>query len=493
MPSQTSLQQLQEWLAKNDFKISEKVRIEGPPFRIIAEEDIEPGTIVGVIPKDNILSIRNTAIAHVFEEEGMEGEMLPLVIATMYERALGTKSPFYGYLQSLTKPDIPLFWNDERLSEIRGTELYHIVLGDRDQLKEDYQIVVDLMERYPEMKLDKMTIEDFYLVFSFVVSRAFQADEYHGEALVPFADLFNHKTDGEHVHLEADAEVCANCGSVECDCGLEDFDEEIEQESVPELEEIPEVEPQLIPPKQTLDMTIVRPVKKGEEVFNTYGEHGNTFLMRRYGFAEEDNPYSYVAVEREDLLSFFEDDRIEFWDQVGSAIVQQIIMEKGSEDEECEDGCCDHDHEGHSHEGHDHGDHEHGEAEEDDDEEWEDEEEHDEDCQDDCCAEDDEIEEDDFALKADGTPSFELLAFLTLLTMPAQAFEKVTTDIEFALNALLKLHDEPPAKGQKTSIVQQKIKQWAEWRLKQFPEIKLSGYNAILVQQEHAILLRAVL
>ncbi|KAL0303599.1 UNVERIFIED_CONTAM: Ribosomal lysine N-methyltransferase 3 [Sesamum radiatum] len=46
-----------------------------------------------------------------------------------------------------------------------------------------------------------------------------------------------------------------------------------------------------------LEMIIVRDVKAGTEVFNTYGSLGNAALLHRYGFTEPDNPFDILNLD----------------------------------------------------------------------------------------------------------------------------------------------------------------------------------------------------
>jgi len=52
----------------------------------------------------------------------------------------------------------------------------------------------------PELQ-GNVTEEGFLHAYSLVSSRAFMVDAYHGLAMVPIADAFNHAQD-HHVHLE---------------------------------------------------------------------------------------------------------------------------------------------------------------------------------------------------------------------------------------------------------------------------------------------------
>lgn len=47
---------------------------------------------------------------------------------------------------------------------------------------------------------------------------------------------------------------------------------------------------------------VVRGCPKGCQVYNTYGENGNAFLLGKYGFAEEDNPCDGVGISSKSLL-----------------------------------------------------------------------------------------------------------------------------------------------------------------------------------------------
>jgi SET domain-containing protein 6 len=50
----------------------------------------------------------------------------------MYERAMGAKSKWHGYLSSLPPREyVPLFWSDDELALLEGTELEGRAVEDR--------------------------------------------------------------------------------------------------------------------------------------------------------------------------------------------------------------------------------------------------------------------------------------------------------------------------------------------------------------------------
>ena len=97
-----------------------------------------------------------------------------------------------------------------------------------------------------------------------------------------------------------------------------------------------------------MDMRLIRPVRKGEEVFNTYGEHSNASLLHKYGFVDSkpgENPFDVVTLSLETVkevaTSLFPgvsvDDRVELWSSVHAdfkAFFAEDMDEDGMEDPE---------------------------------------------------------------------------------------------------------------------------------------------------------------
>lgn len=138
----------------------------------------------------------------------------------------------------------------------------------------------------------------FRRAYTIVSSRAFWVDAYHGLALVPIADAFNHSEE-HHVHLETDWEVCRVCGVLEA-CP-HDSDEEITTSQGNSI-------------VHSLDMVSNRPICQGEQVYNTYnvesrsqrasgtlGGIGNVYLFCRYGFVLEGNGADRILFDESEM------------------------------------------------------------------------------------------------------------------------------------------------------------------------------------------------
>lgn len=136
--------------------------------------------------------------------------------------------------------------------------------ADRAAFREDYEELVvpffkDNARRLAKVAShpvsdDAYSFDKFMACSSIVASRCFQVDQVHGDSLVPMADMFNHLS-SESVHLECDGNGNGD-----------------------------------------IEMRIVRPVKAGDQVFNTYGERDNAHLLCKYGFVEQQNPYDTVTL-----------------------------------------------------------------------------------------------------------------------------------------------------------------------------------------------------
>lgn len=184
-----------------------------------------------------------------------------------------------------------------------------------------------------------------------------------------------------------------------------DMIEEIEKELVQEAADAaadedsdmdPDMDPYILEaymdPDECCAIVLERKVKRGNEVFNTYGDLSNAELLIKYGFCVDDNIndtlnfgqefFSYIclvlkAAEEGDEEAQNVIKRLHWWSQYGLKELKTYIMINQQEDEEDDESEEDekndtaehsHDHE-HNHE-HD-GDCHHGDPDEGDDDEWE--------------------------------------------------------------------------------------------------------------------------
>ncbi|BFZ59237.1 hypothetical protein YB2330_000243 [Saitoella coloradoensis] len=419
--AKTQIDILTEWMRQHKIYVHPNLVVkphdEYPGFGVYASENedrqIDEHTTILKVPKSAILCPVTSGIANLLEEAEIDG-MLGVAVAYLYEKSLGEKSPWWGYLQILPESeDSPKLWPEDQKQWLKGTEVEEVGGLDNSDVKEHYNDVLlpffkENQEVFPAASLETdFSYNAFGKAMSVVASRAFEIDQYRQLALVPFADIFNHGAE-EHVHFETNDDVCTVCGEFGyCEhMAAEDQEEEEEgaeeesrkrrmsdASSCPSLSGAPEEQPLRQEPDEaddedlykddfdanddTCDMTIVRKTSPGEEIFNTYGPLGNDVLLARYGFAIKDNEADSVSVAREMLAT--EGSRKKWWLANAHAVCKTLgLLEDdeeghggcgsdcgcGDEHDDCGSDCDDeHDHD-HDHEhGHGHGSHDHDDEE----------------------------------------------------------------------------------------------------------------------------------
>ncbi|KAI0255800.1 hypothetical protein BJV78DRAFT_573877 [Lactifluus subvellereus] len=139
-----------------------------------------------------------------------------------------------------------------------------------------YCVAAPLLERAGVSPSEK----GFRHAYALVSSRAFMVDAYHGLAMVPIADAFNHAQDNS-IHLESDYGVCPSCGSLS-ECPHDADAREDVTEPAPYTDTADS--------ENTCEMVVNAAIAPGEEVFNTYGARlSNAELLVRYGFVLDAN------------------------------------------------------------------------------------------------------------------------------------------------------------------------------------------------------------
>ncbi|KAL6840226.1 hypothetical protein ACP4OV_030036 [Aristida adscensionis] len=294
------LRAFKRWMRAHGVVCSDALRLgasEAGGVHVRAVAQLREGDLVATIPRRACLTPRTTGAAAAIEAAELGG-CLALAVAIMYERARGEDSPWDAYLRLLPdREPVPLVWPAEEAERLlAGTELDKIVKQDREFLCEDWKECIEPLVSSGELDVDPddFSLENYFSAKSLVSSRSFQIDSYHGFGMVPLADLFNHKTDGEHVHFTSAPDASDS---------EDDDDEEDDDSSDDSADEQSNIENSTNSPSdagnnvEDLEMIVVRDLSAGEEVYNTYGTMGNAALLHRYGFTELDNKYDIVNID----------------------------------------------------------------------------------------------------------------------------------------------------------------------------------------------------
>ncbi|KAJ7975551.1 N-lysine methyltransferase [Quillaja saponaria] len=336
------LRAFKRWMKSHGFQYSDALEFTDSPEQGIAVKalcELKEGDVVAKIPKNACLTVKTSGARDMIEDSGLDG-ILGLAVALMYERSIGEESPWAGYLQLLPDQEcLPLIWTLNEVNKLLvGTELHKTVQEDKALIYEDWkENILPLLDLAP-LKLNTkfFGIEQYFAAKSLIASRSFEIDEYHGSGMVPFADLFNHKTGAEDVHFttisshdESDSDSDSNNNDVEANeepsattliLGKDFNGSELDSSSVSGDD------------MTVLEMIMVKDVCVGAEVFNTYGLLSNAALLHRYGFTEQDNLYDIVNIDLELVLQWsrslysgrYSRARVSMWRRLGySACVSQ--------------------------------------------------------------------------------------------------------------------------------------------------------------------------
>ncbi|CAN6475536.1 unnamed protein product [Victoria cruziana] len=309
----TSLRAFKRWMRYHGIEYSDALVFTNGErgFGVKTLFDLEEGELIACIPKTACLTIKTSGARELIEEIGLSGA-LGLAVALMFERSIGEKSLWYSYLQFLPDREcVPLLWNTQEIDTLLvGTELHKIVKEDRKLVYQDWKECIRPLLDDEGLKLDPchFGVEQYFAAKSLIASRSFEVDDYHGFGMVPLADIFNHKTGAEDVHFtltsyssDAEEEESAmdldqkstashsndHSGNSDLNANDGDIINRMERPTFSSPESFSEV----------LEMIMVRDVKAGHEVFNTYGNLGNAALLHRYGFTEPDNPFDIVNMD----------------------------------------------------------------------------------------------------------------------------------------------------------------------------------------------------
>lgn len=302
-------------------------------YAVFARRDIAAGEVlVRSIPKSACLSARTSSCAPQLQAERLGGG-LALNIAIMHERSLREKSKWHGYFAVLPhrgERTLPMFWPDAALQTLRGTELAAHVAADALSLREDYDehVVNGLCVRFPEVfdpllyadtprdESDDFSrnenesvskgkgFESYLEAASLAASRAFFIGDVFGEALVPVADAFNHRTDAESVRVfgaeggfdEDENESSDASDDDDDDAYASDDDDDDDSKDSDDADE-EETDPYDAPVSGKLEIHAHVATRAGDELFNTFGSQNNASLLHKYGFCERANAHCTVGLD----------------------------------------------------------------------------------------------------------------------------------------------------------------------------------------------------
>ncbi|KAF9112018.1 hypothetical protein BGX27_004103 [Mortierella sp. AM989] len=300
---------------------------EGAGRGVVASADIKKDEELFLIPRPLLLSPETSELPKKIDLTSLQG-WNPLMMCMIYEYCRGDASHWKPYFDILpTEFTTPMFWSSEELLELKGT-------GVVDKIGRDEAESIFNENLWPliHASLDIFDIQDkdkasflkiFHRMGSLIMAYAFHdtipgsgdddaMDEYDEDeeeeeekvnvSMVPMADMLNHRTGFNNARL---------------------FHE-----------------------KDCLRMVAIKPIKTGQQIYNTYGDLCNADLLRKYGFVDVPNPHNIAEISGDVVVAKFtagnEDSKEEIveWLLEQDALEDYFILESDAEIPEDLVGCA---------------------------------------------------------------------------------------------------------------------------------------------------------
>ncbi|KAH7924236.1 SET domain-containing protein [Leucogyrophana mollusca] len=265
----------------------------------IALKDISENHTLFTLPRSLTLSTRTSTLPSILGADTWERFKLGqgwvgLILCMMWEEARGSASKWSEYLESLpTSFDTPMFWGAEDLEELRGTAVVDKI-GREDAERDYHEKLLPAIESRPDLfppdsVAQYYSLERYHIMGSRILSRSFQVerwdrqgddhDESEANTSAMDVDSAEFPDKGEDAHTEE---------------GEESDDEEVDDPS--DVAMVPMADllnarygsenAKLFYEETELRMVSTKPIKAGEQIWNTYGDPPNSELLRRYGHVD---------------------------------------------------------------------------------------------------------------------------------------------------------------------------------------------------------------
>lgn len=163
---------------------------------LLAHKDLYKKEQVLEIPKSMWINSETVAASEIGRVigRGLKPAWISIALFLLREKALGSSSPWSPYINILPPfTNSPLFWSQEELSQLQGTQLLRTTEGVKDYVMSEFikvedNIIVPNRHLFPSV----VTFTDFLWAFGILRSRAFSGLKGENLVLIPVADLVNH-------------------------------------------------------------------------------------------------------------------------------------------------------------------------------------------------------------------------------------------------------------------------------------------------------------
>lgn len=165
---------------------------------MVALEDIAKDEILFKIPRQLLLSHRTTAFkSDVIRNASKEG-WSRIMWAIVLEKLAGSDSTWSPYFNILpAKFNLPISWNEQDKASLQGTSVLEMIGEPEEDFRANFLRVAKKMSACKSLSTDRLR-ELYFYSGSLVSSYSFMEDD-GTIAMVPMADMLNHKTGHNNV------------------------------------------------------------------------------------------------------------------------------------------------------------------------------------------------------------------------------------------------------------------------------------------------------
>lgn len=268
---------------------------------LIATKDIAKGDILFEFTRDKIINVDSATLASLHNGANKRilielGQWEALILCLSYELMLGPKSRWWNYIQILPQEvdqfHTLIFWKDDELAYLKPSCVLERIGKDSAQ-KMYNKLIPEYCNKLGVPEMAKfLTIQKFYAVASLIMSYSFDVD---------------HAEEVEDEENESSSKEENESGDHDDDNSGDDDDNDDDDDSSDDLRECVRYDSYLksmVPLADTLNanttyvnatlhydhvklaMKAIKDIKKGEQIFNTYGDLPDSEILRKYGYIE---------------------------------------------------------------------------------------------------------------------------------------------------------------------------------------------------------------
>ncbi|KAI8062134.1 hypothetical protein BC940DRAFT_309610 [Gongronella butleri] len=286
-----------KWLSDNGVGLSDGIafkdyRCDQAGRGVVATRLIKDGETLFSLPRKVLFSTKTAALAKQpgFDAilQSLQGGWTALILCMMYEldRADSFWKPYFDVLPR--EFSTPMFWDD--WSSLQGTGIMNKIGKEEADQCYDEQIL-PIIQAHPDLFDTAVHTKHLFHVCGSLI----MAYSFHEE--VPADETSKKEGNGAHDDSLDDSE--------------EDEEEEDEDQGLIAMVPMADMlnhktgynNARLFHEPEQLVMKAIKDIASGDQIYNTYGDLCNADLLRKYGFTDDPNPFDLVEIDGQDVMT----------------------------------------------------------------------------------------------------------------------------------------------------------------------------------------------